>query len=478
MKPNQVLNPPTVKGRLAYSVFADALAARINSDDANERLVKYRRIGLMRRHLHFKYFFSLSIKSAPDCGITLSLKEFRLSVSNGSIGVDPAAPQRGRRNKENIVNKFKVHVPIEIRSDKAAHMPQHGNKTLEKHTVTYMTLRLLPLLLIWQAKRKMYRKNMRHTATADLASEAEDVSEEYEALEQEVITTSDPLQKPNPNIDSQNERNSHTNQVAESMALTASTKTPFLETLDDTDLFFLSMSIITKKLPKTEQVQIKLALSNSVLSAELRANNGQSFFYLHRQQVEGRGKITEFITSSDSGSGSRKTDKLSGYPEMEKALFTWSLQERARVSARPLDDSLIELLKEHRGTAEKTKPKCRKKIVLGANMSAVDEPAYTAEVQDVVSTSTAEQGASNASISSKAPKVTRESQRKRQDSSKYTICCTNWKDNRGRANWIQCTKCQECICSPCNKDRKDPYFICERCDDSQDMNPLTTMMPI
>lgn len=69
------------------------------------------------------------------------------------------------------------------------------------------------------------------------------------------------------------------------MALTASTKTPFSETLDDTDLFFLSMSIITKKLPKTEQVQIKLALSNSVLSAELRANNGQSFFYLHRQQV-------------------------------------------------------------------------------------------------------------------------------------------------------------------------------------------------
>lgn len=61
------------------------------------------------------------------------------------------------------------------------------------------------------------------TATADLASEAEDVSEEYEA--QEVITTSDPLQKPNPNIDSQNERNSHTNQVAEGQSAVNNTDT-------------------------------------------------------------------------------------------------------------------------------------------------------------------------------------------------------------------------------------------------------------
>lgn len=45
-----------------------------------------------------------------------------------------------------------------------------------------------------------------------------------------------------------------------------------LDTLDDTDLFFLSMSRMMKQLPKVEQSQIKLQLSNSVLSAEIRCN--------------------------------------------------------------------------------------------------------------------------------------------------------------------------------------------------------------
>ena len=49
-----------------------------------------------------------------------------------------------------------------------------------------------------------------------------------------------------------------------------------LDTLDDTDLFFLSMSRMMKQLPKVEQSQIKLQLSNSVLSAEIRCNQ-QSF---------------------------------------------------------------------------------------------------------------------------------------------------------------------------------------------------------
>jgi len=44
------------------------------------------------------------------------------------------------------------------------------------------------------------------------------------------------------------------------------------ENLDDMDMFFLSMSRMTKQLPKLEQAQIKLALSNSVLSAEIRYN--------------------------------------------------------------------------------------------------------------------------------------------------------------------------------------------------------------
>lgn len=41
-------------------------------------------------------------------------------------------------------------------------------------------------------------------------------------------------------------------------------------------------------------------------------------------------KIIEFIASSDCGTGNRKTLKGSEYPEMEKALFTWCLQQRAR----------------------------------------------------------------------------------------------------------------------------------------------------
>jgi len=52
----------------------------------------------------------------------------------------------------------------------------------------------------------------------------------------------------------------------------ASKPTSVLENLDDTDLFFLSMSKITKQLPKWEQSQLKLAISNSVLSAEIRYN--------------------------------------------------------------------------------------------------------------------------------------------------------------------------------------------------------------
>lgn len=58
----------------------------------------------------------------------------------------------------------------------------------------------------------------------------------------------------------------------------------FLETLDDTDMFFLSMARMTKQLPKVEQAQIKLALSNSVLSSEVRCNQ-QSFSSNHYPQT-------------------------------------------------------------------------------------------------------------------------------------------------------------------------------------------------
>lgn len=41
-------------------------------------------------------------------------------------------------------------------------------------------------------------------------------------------------------------------------------------------------------------------------------------------------KLLEFASSTDSGVGNRKTLRLSAYPAMEKSLFTWFLQERAK----------------------------------------------------------------------------------------------------------------------------------------------------
>lgn len=46
----------------------------------------------------------------------------------------------------------------------------------------------------------------------------------------------------------------------------------FETTIDETDMFFLSMSKMVKKLPINEQSPIKLILSNAVLSAEMRCN--------------------------------------------------------------------------------------------------------------------------------------------------------------------------------------------------------------
>jgi hypothetical protein len=63
-----------------------------------------------------------------DGGQSLTLKEFRLAVAAGLIGADPQTPQRGRRSTEPVVNRHKVHVPLERRTDKAADMSVHGTK--------------------------------------------------------------------------------------------------------------------------------------------------------------------------------------------------------------------------------------------------------------------------------------------------------------------------------------------------------------
>lgn len=71
-------------------------------------------------------------------GPTISLKEFKIAVATGLIGADPKMPQVGRRSidKPSGSSKFKIQVPLEIRTDKAAHMPQHGTKVRCTHCST------------------------------------------------------------------------------------------------------------------------------------------------------------------------------------------------------------------------------------------------------------------------------------------------------------------------------------------------------
>jgi len=79
-----------------------------------------------------------------------------------------------------------------------------------------------------------------------------------------------------------------------------SSKTDFLKNLDDTDnMFFLSMSKMTKQLPKIEQSRIKLELSNSVLSAEIRSNE-QSYFGTPGYSCYPQQQSASFISSESS----------------------------------------------------------------------------------------------------------------------------------------------------------------------------------
>lgn len=60
------------------------------------------------------------------------------------------------------------------------------------------------------------------------------------------------------------------------------------------------MSKITKKLPKYEQAQIKVALSNSVLSAEASINQYQS---QHSLQNQNQTQTQSYYSTSPASSG-------------------------------------------------------------------------------------------------------------------------------------------------------------------------------
>lgn len=106
-------------------------------DKSDMHIATYRIDRKSRKWWHrlFWHFLDLTIVNAyiifknrsPDCK-SITLKEYRFAVACGLIGADPETPQRGRRSSSPPKNKFKVIVPSEIRYDKVAHLPVHGQK--------------------------------------------------------------------------------------------------------------------------------------------------------------------------------------------------------------------------------------------------------------------------------------------------------------------------------------------------------------
>ncbi|CAG9765081.1 unnamed protein product [Ceutorhynchus assimilis] len=165
---------------------------------------------------------------------------------------------------------------------------------------------------------------------------------------------------------------------------------------------------------------------------------------------------------------------------------------------RTLDASLIDLLKEHRGIGSEAKKRKRgKKIQPGKNLATSTPPEPTPEPRDASTPEPEDESipeprdspsrsnlafggidetlpdlASTSGLSFAALKKGKkprkkmtltvevsQRQKRRDNSSKCGICLCNWKDY---------SRCQKWICGPCNNGSKDPYFVCERCDDSED----------
>lgn len=140
---------------------------------------------------------------------------------------------------------------------------------------------------------------------------------------------------------------------------------------------------------------------------------------------------------------------------------------------RKLDESLVQLLKEHRGSCEKKTRKRGKKVAPGTNASATHvqeiemEPPVSFSVS--ASTSSCQKGLSSSSTQNlHKNRPVRVRRRTTVDAFTCSICRINWKDYRGKSDWIECVKCRGWICGPCNGGSTDPYYNCPRCEDSDD----------
>lgn len=81
------------------------------------------------------------------------------------------------------------------------------------------------------------------------------------------------------------------------------------------------------KLSEKITILKSLETGETVTSAALKYNVGKSTICdLKRNSA----KIFEYVAISDTGPARRKTLKLSAYPNVEKAVYNWFLQERSR----------------------------------------------------------------------------------------------------------------------------------------------------
>lgn len=153
---------------------------------------------------------------------------------------------------------------------------------------------------------------------------------------------------------------------------------------------------------------------------------------------------------------------------------------------RSLDESLVELLKEHRGVQNpENKRKRGKKIEAGQNVSAITsleiDHIATSNVDDGGQPSTSKKDLKSQrnkpelGVNSKGKELPpRKSTRNKVDSNTCGICRCLYENYKHPIEWINCCKCHKWICGLCNNDSKDPYFICATCEDSSDEDPYQT----
>ncbi|KAJ8953465.1 hypothetical protein NQ318_023584 [Aromia moschata] len=199
-------------------------------------------------------------------------------------------------------------------------------------------------------------------------------------------------------------------------------------------------------------------------------------------------------------SGFRTTGLYPMNPDEVLRKIPGALPTNEEVS-RSLDASLVDMLKEIRGTSDEQKKRKRgKKFKPGQEMDKRDTQPTQAVTQDapkdigntpdndelhcfVALTESPEEninvGASTSGVPSKrkkkpAPKqptsinITKKALRSRDNTSKCGICLTKFKCYKSSLEWIQCLGCEKWICGICNEASKDPYFVCSRCEDESE----------